>query len=87
MRAADTAMYDAKANGRGIYRFFTPELNEAAHRHLTLAMDVRHACEHGEFVLHYQPQVAADSGTVTGVEALLRWRHPEQDARGARVNG
>ncbi|AGK50833.1 diguanylate cyclase domain protein [Burkholderia thailandensis MSMB121] len=77
LRAADTAMYDAKANGRGIYRFFTPELNAAAQQRLALARDIRYAFDRGEFVLHYQPQVCTHSGAITGVEALLRWRHPE----------
>ena len=78
VRAADTAMYDAKRKGRGTFRFYTAELNEAAQSRLRLANDVRHACVRGEFALHYQPQIEAQSGAVTGVEALLRWYHPEQ---------
>jgi diguanylate cyclase (GGDEF)-like protein/PAS domain S-box-containing protein len=78
LRAADTAMYDAKATRRGIYCFFTPELNEATQRRQMLVNDLRHACERGEFVLHYQPQVSTDSGAITGMEALLRWHHPKQ---------
>jgi diguanylate cyclase (GGDEF)-like protein/PAS domain S-box-containing protein len=78
VRAADTAMYDAKRKGRGTFQFFTPELNEAAQRRLRLANDLRHACARDELSLHYQPQIDAQSGAITGVEALLRWHHPEQ---------
>jgi diguanylate cyclase (GGDEF)-like protein/PAS domain S-box-containing protein len=78
LRAADTAMYEAKEKERSGYRFFTPALNEAAQRSFALATDVHGACARGEFVLHYQPIVSIASGNVTGVEALLRWRHPER---------
>src|SRR5258708_27850537 len=71
------AMYAAKANLRGSYRFFTPELNVATKRRLMLATDLRHACALEQFALHYQPQVSTVSGAVTGVEALLRWNHPQ----------
>jgi diguanylate cyclase (GGDEF)-like protein/PAS domain S-box-containing protein len=77
LRAADTAMYAAKANSRGSYSFFTPELNVATRRRLMLSTDLRHACALGQFVLHYQPQVSTVSGAVSGVEALLRWNHPQ----------
>jgi diguanylate cyclase (GGDEF)-like protein/PAS domain S-box-containing protein len=77
LRAADTAMYAAKANARGSYSFFTPELNVATQRRLMLAHDLHHACIRGEFVLHYQPQVSTNSGAITAVEALLRWNHPQ----------
>ena len=77
LRAADTAMYDAKANGRGVYRFFTPELNEAAQLRHMLVNEVRHARERGELLLHYQPQLSLTSNEISGVEALLRWQHPE----------
>ncbi len=78
IRAADTAMYDAKRKGRSTFRFFTLELNEAAQRRLRLATDVRHACDRGEFSVYYQPQIEAHSGHMIGVEALLRWHHPQQ---------
>jgi diguanylate cyclase (GGDEF)-like protein/PAS domain S-box-containing protein len=77
LRTADTAMYDAKASGRGTFRFFTPALNEAAQRRHNLATDVRQACTRGEFVLYYQPQNSLESGAIVGVEALLRWQHPQ----------
>ena len=78
LRAADTAMYDAKQNGRGIHRFFTPALNEAAQRRHKLANDAHEACARGEFALHYQPQVAIETGKITGLETLLRWYHPSE---------
>ncbi len=76
LRAADTAMYDAKKGGRGDYRFFTPDLNVAAQRRHILSNDAHQACERGEFTLHYQPQVDIETGRITGLETLLRWNHP-----------
>jgi diguanylate cyclase (GGDEF)-like protein/PAS domain S-box-containing protein len=78
LRAADTAMYDAKQNGRGVYRFFTPALNEAAQRRHNLSNDAHQACARDEFVLHYQPQVEIGTGRITGLETLLRWNHPTE---------
>jgi diguanylate cyclase (GGDEF)-like protein/PAS domain S-box-containing protein len=78
LQAADTAMYQAKKKGRGTYRLFTHDLSIAAERWHTLSNDLHGACERGEFVLHYQPQVAADNADITGFETLLRWNHPEQ---------
>lgn len=78
LRAADTAMYDAKSSGRGVHRFFTSALNEAAMRRQELANDIHLACARGEFALYYQPQVAVDGRRITGVEALMRWNHPQQ---------
>jgi len=77
LRAADTAMYAAKAKGRGSHKFFTPELNVATERRLMLENDLHHASARGQFVLHYQPQISTKSGAITGVEALLRWNHPQ----------
>jgi diguanylate cyclase (GGDEF)-like protein/PAS domain S-box-containing protein len=78
LQAADTAMYQAKKKGRGTYRLFTRDLSMAAERWHTLSNDLHAACERGEFVLHYQPQVAMDNGEITGFETLLRWHHPKQ---------
>jgi len=78
LQAADTAMYEAKNNGRGNYSFFTPELTDATRQRQKLEFDLQHALARDEFVLYYQPLVATDTGGITGVEALLRWRHPEQ---------
>ena len=77
LQAADAAMYEAKSKGPGIHRYFTPELNEATQRRVMLTKDLHHACERGQFVLHYQPQVSTNSSAITGFEALLRWKHPE----------
>jgi diguanylate cyclase (GGDEF)-like protein len=76
LRTADMAMYEAKEK-RGTYRFFTPALDEAAQRRLTLTNDLRRAYERDEFILHYQPVVSMKSGMASGLEALLRWNHPE----------
>ncbi len=78
LQAADTAMYEAKNSGRGIYSFFTAELTDATRRRQKLEFDLQHALARDEFVLYYQPLVATETGGITGVEALLRWRHPEQ---------
>ncbi|MBB3955241.1 two-component system response regulator [Novosphingobium sediminicola] len=78
LRAADTAMYDAKGSGRGIHRHFTSAMNEATMRWQELANDIHQACVNEEFTLHYQPQIALDGYYITGVEALLRWNHPVQ---------
>jgi diguanylate cyclase (GGDEF)-like protein/PAS domain S-box-containing protein len=77
LRAADVAMYTAKAKGRGIHSFSSPEQKDAAQCRLTLTDDLHHACKLGQFALYYQPQISTRSGTITGVEALLRWNHPQ----------
>jgi PAS domain S-box/diguanylate cyclase (GGDEF) domain len=77
LEIADAAMYESKKRGRGTYSFFTPELTQATRRRQRLECDLRQAIVRDEFVLHYQPLVAIDSGRITGVEALLRWIHPE----------
>jgi len=78
LQAADAAMHEAKTKGRGIYRFFAPELNQDARRRQKLEKDLHQACARGEFVLYYQPMVSTESSHITGVEALMRWRHPEE---------
>ena len=77
MQHADVAMYQAKAMGRDGAQFFTPELNERAHRRMRLESLLRHAIDRHELALHFQPRVDAASGALVGVEALLRWRSPE----------
>jgi len=77
VRAADAAMYSAKENGRGNYQFFAPGLAQAAHDALVKETKLREALSRGEFVLHYQPQVNVADGALIGIEALIRWRHPE----------
>jgi diguanylate cyclase (GGDEF)-like protein/PAS domain S-box-containing protein len=76
LQAADTAMYQAKKKGRGNYRLFTRDLSMAAERWHMLSSDLYGACERGEFVLHYQPQVSLDTSRIIGLETLLRWQHP-----------
>ncbi|MEK9802405.1 MAG: diguanylate cyclase, partial [Curvibacter sp.] len=76
-KKADMAMYRAKEAGRNTYRFFDEDMDKEAVEHLLMRSGLRRAIERGEFVLHYQPQVDIASGQVVGVEALLRWQHPE----------
>jgi len=76
MRAADTAMYHAKGNGRRNYQFFTAALNEAVQQRVKLEQRLRSALAHDELELHYQPQVDLARGKIFSAEALLRWRQP-----------
>lgn len=78
IKHADTAMYQAKMRGRAGYEFFRPALAEAARAELALESRLAQAVAEQEFVLHYQPQLRLSDGALLGVEALLRWRHPEQ---------
>ncbi|HTT28644.1 MAG TPA: EAL domain-containing protein [Solirubrobacteraceae bacterium] len=75
IRNADAAMYIAKADGKGGYRLFEPAMHDRVVARLALRADLQKALERGEFELHYQPLVRLADETVTGVEALLRWRH------------
>jgi diguanylate cyclase (GGDEF)-like protein/PAS domain S-box-containing protein len=77
IKNADAAMYGAKENGRNNFRFFSDEMNAQAVERLTLETSLRLALAKGELFLMYQPQVDVVKGTVTGLEALLRWQHPE----------
>lgn len=74
--SADAALHHAKAQGRGVMRFFSPEMSSRAKTRLTLEAELRHAFDHDEFRLYYQPQVDLLSGRVVGLEALVRWEHP-----------
>lgn len=77
MKNADMAMYHAKSLGRNNYQFFTAAMNQVAMERRDLEISLRGAVEREEFILHYQPQIDAHSGQVVGVEALVRWQHPE----------
>jgi diguanylate cyclase (GGDEF)-like protein len=78
LREADTAMYRAKSLGRARHQFFDGHMHEQAMQRLRLESGVRRALEREEFVLHYQPIVSLAAGEVVGVEALIRWNHPER---------
>ena len=74
---ADIAMYRAKKMGRNNYQFYTPAMNEDAHERVRIESALRNALARDQFVLHYQPQVDLASGKIVGMEALIRWNHPE----------
>ena len=78
MRAAETALHRARGRGREQIAFYAPEMSEQARQALTIESALRRALEQGEFHLEYQPQVDLYTGRISGVEALLRWDHPEQ---------
>ena len=77
LKQADLAMYQAKRSGRHAVCFFDPRLQAAASASASLSADLRHAWREGQFLLDYQPQVTGDGGLI-GVEALLRWAHPQR---------
>jgi len=78
IKSADTAMYHAKDNGRDNYKFFEQDMNARAVQRHSIETCLRRALERQEFVLYYQPKVNLQSGTIVGVEALIRWHHPER---------
>ncbi len=77
MKNADAAMYCAKESGRHNFRFFTDDMNAQVRERLTLENSLRQALARDEFFLMYQPQMDIATGRITGLEALLRWQHPE----------
>ncbi|MFW5447113.1 MAG: EAL domain-containing protein [Methylophagaceae bacterium] len=77
IQQADSAMYLAKEQGRNNSQFYTAEINEKITRRLTLEKALRQAVEQQQFVLYYQPKINLMTNRITGVEALVRWQHPE----------
>ncbi len=77
MRNADLALYDAKNSGKNRYAVFATTMHEAALARLSLTSELRHAIERNELVVYYQPLVDLESGRIDGLEALVRWQHPQ----------
>ncbi|MEP6884804.1 MAG: EAL domain-containing protein [Gammaproteobacteria bacterium] len=82
---ADIALYRAKSEGRGNYRFFTSAMDADVRARVAMGAELRKALDGGQFFLLYQPQVTIDTGHIVGVEALVRWRHPERGVLGPQL--
>ncbi|ARD43683.1 EAL domain-containing response regulator [Colwellia sp. PAMC 21821] len=82
LKKADLAMYRAKSDGRNRFHYFNETLQDIAERRISIAAELRNAIKYDEFVVYYQPQLSADSNTIVGAEALVRWRHPERGILG-----
>lgn len=78
IRMADVALYQAKDGGRNIYRLYDQNMDAAAKKEKQIELDLEKAIRKEEFILHYQPQVDSIDNSVIGVEALIRWNHPEK---------
>ena len=78
LKAADLALYRAKADGRSTYRFFEPGMDRLMQARTALEADLRKALANQEFALHYQPVVNLQTGRINGFEALIRWNHPRR---------
>ncbi len=78
LKSADLALYYSKAAGRGTFHFFEPAMQERAEGRRALELDLRKALLLRQFELHYQPQIDVESGSVIGLEGLLRWRHAKR---------
>ena len=76
LKNADMAMYRAKIEGRGAFRYFEPDMDVRLQDRRRLELDLRRALVEGEFILHYQPLMNVSENRITGCEALIRWRHP-----------
>src|SRR5215217_5061303 len=77
LKNAGAALYKAKKSGGANYQFFTADMHELATRRLELETDLRRAIQNEEFLIYYEPRVSVDSLVITGVEALVRWQHPQ----------
>jgi len=77
LRNADSAMYQAKSEGKNTYKFYTQEMTQRVYERITLENSLRKALAHNEFILYYQPQVDMSRGEIIGFEALIRWNNPE----------
>src|SRR6202035_228219 len=78
MNKADAAMYEAKERGRNNYQFFRRDMHARLAERQSLEADLRYALGRNEFLLHYQPKFNLQTGQITGVEALIRWQHPQR---------
>ena len=77
LKNADAAMYSAKEQGRNNYQFYSEAMNASSLKRLSLENALRKALDRQEFLVYYQPQIHINSGKIVGMEALLRWKHPE----------
>lgn len=78
LKNADTAMYHAKEQGRNNYQFYTEAMQSASFEKMIMERNLRRALDRGEFVVYYQPLVNIGTGQIVGMEALVRWRHPDR---------
>jgi diguanylate cyclase (GGDEF)-like protein len=78
IKSADTAMYHAKQGGRNNYLFFEPQMNVLADERHSIEGGLRQALERQELILYYQPKIHLETGAISGVEALIRWQHPQR---------
>ena len=82
IRCADIALYQAKAEGKNTWRYFSPEMNEQIQYRRQLENDLRKALKNNEFILHYQPRYRLETLEIVSVEALVRWQHPVEGLLG-----
>ena len=78
MKQADTAMFQAKGKGGGCYVYYEPGMETDVNRQIELEIEIREALDKDQFILHYQPQVELKEGKLVGMEALIRWQHPQK---------